>query len=452
MTDLLALAERVTSKGLAAGADELEVYIERARLMAVSLERNDMQSGQSQVWSGIGIRALKNHGLAFSAVNQLDETQGKEAAARVVTMAKKAPPCPHYTLPEPKPPIHVEGLYDPRSEEFSIDDALDCTLRLLQTTKDYDPRITIDSGSFVAVMGERAIVTSKGTENSENFSGFTWSLMGMAVEGSEVGSWDYEINGAIQIADINVEATAELFSEKVIQALGAQKTKPFKGSVLLTPYAAAGLILTPVVFSTNAENIQKGMSRFAGKQGTQVASEHLSITDNGTLRGELGSNPFDREGQPPQPLTLLENGIFKNIMFHAFSANRANRSSTGHAASSYRVPPNIAPTNIKIHPRELSEEELIAEIKRGILVSRLSGGPHPISGDFSAVVKGGILIENGRLTHPVKELTVQGNIYDALTTISLVSKNTRKIASIGVSGGSSLEAPHLVLEDINISS
>ncbi|MFQ5821161.1 MAG: PmbA/TldA family metallopeptidase, partial [Candidatus Heimdallarchaeota archaeon] len=167
MSDLLTLAELVTAKGLAAGADELEVYIERARLMAVSLERNDMQSGQSQVWSGIGIRALKNHGLAFSAVNQLDETQGKEAAVRVVTMAKQAPPCPHYTLPEPKPSTHVGGLYDPRSEEFSIDDTLDCTLRLLQTTKDYDPRITIESGSFVAVMGERAIVTSKGTECSE---------------------------------------------------------------------------------------------------------------------------------------------------------------------------------------------------------------------------------------------------------------------------------------------
>lgn len=452
MTNLLTLAEHVTAKGLSAGADELEVYIERARLMAVSLERNDMQSGQSQVWSGIGIRALKNHGLAFTAVNQLDETQGKEAAVRAVTMAKQAPPCPHYTLPEPKPPTHVEDLYDPRSEEFSIDDTLDYTLRLLQTTKDYDPRITIDSGGFVAVIGERAIVTSKGTESFENFSGFTWSLMGMAVEGSEVGSWDYEINGAIHVADINVEATAELFGEKVIKALGAQKTKPFKGSVLLTPYAAAGLVLSPVVFSANAENIQKGMSRFSGKQGTQVASEHLSITDNGTLQGELGSNQFDREGQPPQPLTLLEKGIFKDIMFHAFSANRANRPSTGHAASSYRAPPGIASTNIKINPGELSQEELIAEIKHGILVSRLSGGPHPISGDYSAVAKGGMLIENGRLTHPVKELTVQGNVYDALTTISLVSKNTRKIASVGVSGGSSLEAPHLVLENVSITS
>ncbi|MFQ6123561.1 MAG: TldD/PmbA family protein [Candidatus Heimdallarchaeota archaeon] len=452
MSDLLALAERVTAKGLAAGADELEVYIERVRLMAVSLERNDMQSGQSQIWSGIGIRALKNHGLAFTAVNQLDEAQGKEVAVRAVTMAKLAPPCPHYTLPEPKPLTPVEGLYDPRSEEFSIDDALDCTLRLLQSTKDYDPRITIDSGGFMGVIGERAIVTSKGIESSENFSGFTWFLMGMAVEGSEVGSWDYEINGAIHVADIDVEATAELFGEKVIKALGAQKTNPFKGSVLLTPYAAAGLVLPPVVFSANAENIQKGMSQFAGKQGSSVASEHLTITDNGTLRDELGSTPFDREGQPPQPLTLLDRGILKDIMFHAFSANRANTSSTGHAASSYRAPPSIASTNIKIQPGNLSQDELIAEIKRGILVSRLSGGPHPISGDFSAVVKGGMLIENGRLTHPVKELTVQGNIYDALTTISLVSQNTRKIASIGVSGGSSVETPHLALENIHISS
>jgi len=452
MSDLLALAERITTTGLEAGADEIETYVERARIMAISLERNDMQSGQSKVWSGIGIRAIKNRGLAFSAVNQLNEAQGKKAAERVVSMAKKSPPCPHYALPDLKPLTHVEGLYDPRSEEFSIDMALNSALRILQSTKDYDRRITIDSGSFAAVIGKRAIVTSKGIEEVEKFSGFTWFLMGMAIEGTDIGSFDYEMDSAIRVSDIDVETTAELFCEKVLGALGAKKTKSFKGSVLLTPYAAASLVLSPVVFSTNAENIQKGMSRFAGRQGTQVASEHLSISDDGTLQNELGSSRFDREGQPPQPLTLVGQGVFKDIMFHAFSANRANRNSTGHASGSYRSAPGIASTNIKLHPGELSREELIAEVKHGILVTRLSGGPHPLSGDVSAVVKGGMLIEHGRVVHPVKELTIQGNVYDALETIALVSKETRKIAAVGANGGSTLETPYLVLDDLSITS
>jgi len=310
----------------------------------------------------------------------------------------------------------------------------------------------VDSGDFHAVIGERAIFTSNNIQDSEHFSGFTWSVLGMAVEGTDIGSFDYELDGVIKPSNIEVEPTAERFCEKVIGALGAQKTDSFKGPILLTPYAASRLVLSPVLVSSNAENIQKGMSRFAGKLGTRVASEHLTITDNGTLPSELGSSRFDREGQPHQPLTLVKHGIFQEIMFHAFSANHAKTTSTGHASGSYRSPPGIAPTNIAIHRGTFSREELITEIKRGILVTRLSGGPHPLSGDFSAVVKGGFLIENGQIVHPVKELTVQGNIYETIENITLVSKDTRKVSGIGLSGGSTLEAPFIVLDEVSISS
>jgi len=452
MTDLLALADHVTSKGLDAGADEIEVFVQRAKIMEVSLKRNDMQSGQSIISSGLGIRAIKNHGLAFSAINQLDENQGKKAAEQVVKMVKKSPPSPHYALPESQPLIHVPGLYDSQSESFSIDDVLDHALQLLNTAKDYDKRITIDSGGFAAVVGERAIVTSKGIEAIEKISGFTWYLSGMAIDGTDIGSFDFEMDSAINISDINVEPTAELFSKKVLSALGAKKIKSFKGPILLTPYSTANLVLSPILFSTNAENIQKGMSRFAGQQGTQVASDQLIISDNGTRPGELGSSRFDREGQPPQPLTLIDKGFFKDIMFHAFSGNRVNRPSTGHASGSYRSAPGISATNIKLHPGDSSQSEIISEIKHGILATRLSGGPHPLSGDFSAVVKGGMLIQNGEIQHAVKELIIQGNVYETLGSISLISNETRKLANVGASGGSTLEAPYIVLDDVSITS
>ena len=170
MTDLLALADYVTSKGLDAGADEIEVFVQRAKIMEVSLERNDMQSGQSIISSGLGIRAIKNHGLAFSAINQLDETQGKKAAEQVVKMVMKSPPSPHYALPESQQLTHVPGLYDSQSESYSIDEVLDNALQLLKTAKDYDKRITIDSGGFAAVVGEQAIVTSKGIVKFHNWT------------------------------------------------------------------------------------------------------------------------------------------------------------------------------------------------------------------------------------------------------------------------------------------
>jgi PmbA protein len=427
MSDLLALCEEAVLLAQRRGAEEAEAYGVDGRQTEVFLERNDVKLGKAQVRSGIGLRVIRSKGLGFASVNSLDKGRLKDMADRAIALASKAPPDPNNQLPDPGPVRRVEGIYDKESESLTPEDVLEYATGMLRAAKEYDPRVTVDSGTFDASVGERAIFTSRGTEGSERSSTFTYYMLAFARDGQDVGSFDYLFEGTHRVREIAAEEMGLRLGERVVASLGARRSKTFKGTVVMNPYTVQPLVADLLASALDANNVQKGMSRLAGKLEAEIATPLLTIRDDGLLPGGLGSGAFDREGVPHKPLMLVERGRLLGYLYNAYTAAREGRRTTGHASGDQRNVPTIGPTNFILEPGHTSKEDLIGEVDSGILITRFSGWPQAVSGDFSGAVKGGFLIERGEIVHPVKETLIAGNIFELLKSLSGVSRELENV-------------------------
>jgi PmbA protein len=444
MLDIKDACQYAVKKAVELGATEAEGFAADGKEINIMIERNEIKIGKSQQLSGIGIRVIRDHSLGFASVNDLTKEEIDKAAENAVRLAKRAPPLKFNELPGAKPVRSVEGLYDPKSRDYTMDDALDQATTLLKTAKDFDPRVTVDGGFFSVDVGSSAVASSSGVEASEESSAFTHVILGMAIEGDEVSSFDYRFNGTRRVREIDVETSAKAFAETVVNSLGAKKIESFKGTVILNPNTVVDLLAPVIAFSANSNAVQKGMSRFAGRIGEKIASEELTVRDDGLIPGGLGSSSFDREGLPHEPLEIVGNGTLKNFLYNTLTAKKEERETTGHASGGLSGPPKIAPTNMVFEAGGDSIDSMIAETGKGIVISRFSGVPDPISGDFSGAVKGGYLVENGERVSPIKETMVAGNVFEILSEVSGISKETERIMSF--------VAPWVRLENVSVTS
>ena len=440
--DLLEYGEFAVTEALKLGADEAEAFLTRGREVSVRAEANELKLATSHAKDGVGIRVFSDRALGFASVNIFDEQKIEEAVRAAVSLSKASPEDKHNLLPDPQPVEGISGLYDGRAEGFGLDEAVSKIEEVLATARGYDSRVMVDTASFNATIESRAVINSKGVKTEEQSSLFFHFIMGMARDGEEVSSFNFRVDATRKVAELDVKETALEFARSVVASLGAKKGESFVGTVILSPSAVFELMIQPIVWAIDANNVQKGMSKWVGMVDKQVVSPTLTIEDNGRLEGGAGSASFDREGLPHTGLKIIEDGILRTYLYNSYAARKEGRSSTGHASGGARTVPGIGPTNLLIKPGHISKEELISDVKRGILVTRFSGVPQPVSGDVSGVVKGGFLIEDGRLTRPLIETMISGNLFDLLARISGLSRETERIET--------LIAPHVRIEDVSI--
>lgn len=429
VASLVEQLEGLVKCAISKGADHAEAFAQTTESREVWLENNRIKTVKSLPEKGIGLRVIKNKGLGFSSVNSLDEANFKNLCDQALSLASANIKDKFQLIPEPQALSELKGLYDPRLAELPLKDVISRANRLLKIAHEYDRRISVDSGGVFISSREKAICNSRGLTAYERGTEVSAMIIGMARDKKEVSSFDFQFDGSLRLAGIKIEPLAKKFAKNVIRSLGAKPARSFTGTALFSPYAVAETLLGPIISSINANNVQKGMSRLAGKLGKRVASTKLSIEDDGLLKDGLSSSAFDREGQPRHKLTIIRNGMLKTYLYNSYTANREKRKSTGHAAGSYKSIPIISPTNLVVSPGQTTKSELVREIKEGILVTRFSGNANPITGEFSGTVKGGFYIKNGRLVHPITNTMIAGNVFDAITQISGISKKLTKVYS-----------------------
>jgi PmbA protein len=202
--------------------------------------------------------------------------------------------------------------------------------------------------------------------------------------------------------------------------------------VLFTP-TVMGQLIHALAPAFSGQQAQKGKSVLAGRLDTAVASSRFTLTDDGSLKGGLGSSRSDAEGVPTQKKVLVENGVLKGFLHNTYSANRDKTRSTGNAVrTSFKGLPDVGITNLIIRPGASSSEAIIGRLSRALQVENAMGmhTVDPISGDFSLSVDGH-LIENGKRTHPVRQVTIAGNMIDLLGSIDAIGNDLIFKGSIG---------------------
>ncbi|MCD8548859.1 MAG: metalloprotease TldD [Aeromonadaceae bacterium] len=188
---------------------------------------------------------------------------------------------------------------------------------------------------------------------------------------------------------------------------------------------------------------RKGSSAFAGKLGQQVASQHCTIVDDGSLAGRRGSVTIDDEGTPGQYNVLIENGILKGYIQDKLNARLMGMAPTGNGRrESYAHLPMPRMTNTYMLAGEYDPEEIIASVKQGIYAPNFGGGQVDItSGKFVFSASEAYLIENGKITTPIKGATLIGNGPEAMGQVSMVGRDLALDAGVGVCGKDGQSVP-----------
>jgi PmbA protein len=427
---ILDLLRHAIKQAEALGASDAEAYGATNNESEIFIENNDIKQAKSQRTQSIGIRLVLDGSIGFYSINDLTKSKITDAADMAIKVARASPKDRHNVLPHKSKSKSksLRGIYDRNADSFQTSDAARMAADMLKSAKLYDTRISVDSGNFSAEVATHAVANSNGIELKEKTSIFSWSIMGMAIEDTEISSFDYQVGGSHYIKDIDVYNTATEFAQTVVKSLGTRKIEEsFKGEMLLTPMASNEMIEEVIAHAINSDAVQKKSSHFAGKIGKQVASDLLTVEDDATNVEGLNASSFDREGVFHRKNIVIERGILKKFLYNTQTASKDGVRSTGNAGGSTSSPPTVSTTNFLVKPMTSSVDTLVSEIDKGIMISRFSGNVNPVNGDFSGVVKGGQLIVNGTIKHAVKEVMVAGNVFEALRRLNGISTERKAI-------------------------
>jgi PmbA protein len=200
--------------------------------------------------------------------------------------------------------------------------------------------------------------------------------------------------------------------------------------VLLEPMAFADIIENTFLTSLNSDNVQKGRSALTGKLGNMIAHEKLSLKDDGTLSGGIGSASSDDEGTPSRINELLKNGTLNSFIYDCYTAGKEKRESTGNAVrGSFTSTPSISVRNLIVdYPRS----DILVETRNGVIVNSVIGAhtANPISGDFSVEARNSFIISDGEVASPIKSMMISGNFFELLKNIDGAGKDIRRMGNI----------------------
>jgi len=182
-------------------------------------------------------------------------------------------------------------------------------------------------------------------------------------------------------------------------------------------------LLGDIFIAASGESIFRKASFLVGQLGEQIATERLTIIDDGLILRGLGSRPFDAEGLPTRRTVVIRNGVLESYLLNSYTARKLGLKSTGNAGRGLSGAPGVEAGNLYVEPGTHSPAEIIKSVSKGLLITELLGfGVNIVTGDYSRSA-GGIWIENGELTFPVQGVTIAGNLKEMLNSIEMIGND-----------------------------
>src|SRR6185436_1709115 len=175
--------------------------------------------------------------------------------------------------------------------------------------------------------------------------------------------------------------------------------------------------------AVSGESVFRKSSFLVGQLGERVASERLTVVDDGTRLAGIGSRPFDGEGLATRRTVVINKGVLESYLLNTYTARKLGLRSTGNAGRGLVGAPSVEAGNMYVEPGPHSPEEIIKSISKGFYVTELIGfGVNIVTGDYSRSASG-IWIENGELTFPVQGVTIAGNLKEMLNAVEMIGND-----------------------------
>lgn len=435
------------ARAQAEGFDGCEVFLADSDTFSVNVFQGEIVDYSVSSSFGLGFRGLFGGRMGCASTQVLDG----DAIELLVRGARENAELIELNDPEelfPGAPLLARPrTYNPALDAISPAEKIAMARELERLTLARDPRIAQVDGCMVASEDSRVrIVNTLGLDVSERANCIGALVSAIARDGEHAGTGSaYRFlldRDALDLAAIAAEA-----ADDALDALDARPLASGTMDVVLAPFPAASLLCTFCsVFSADAA--QKGMSLLAHREGSEIAAPCVTLVDDPHMDGSPSSSSFDGEGVPTRVKRVIDGGKLVTLLHNLKTARKQGVETTANAARSYSSTMSVAPTNFYIAPSAQSQDELLARMGEGVLITEIAGlhaGANAISGDFSLSAKG-FRVHLGKRAEAVNQITVAGNFFTLLRDIAAVGSDLK----FGVPAGSRFGSPSLWIRALAI--
>lgn len=420
------LAADVLARAKAEGATEADIVVADGETFSVQVRVGAVDRLTRAREKRLGLRVFVGKRSATTSTSDFSKHSLERLVSETCTLAK--------AVVEDQ----VSGL--PDASQMATDrpdlDLYDKTVLGTETQIDWakrgeaaafaaDPRVTNSEGAeFDSSSGRVVLANSHGFVGSYKSSSFSLSVSPIATD-THTGSMQrdawYEVQRKFARLS-SAESIGQEATRRVVRRLGARRVSTKRVPVVFDQ-ETAGSLLANLCSAVSGYGLYKRASFLFDQLGKTIASDQITVYDDGRMVGGLGARPFDGEGLATRKNTIVERGVLTSYLLDTYSGRKLGLPSTGSASRSVGESPSVGPTNFYLIPGTKLPEQIIGSVKEGLYVTELIGfGINMVTGDYSRGASG-FWIENGELAFPVEEITIAGNLKQMLKDIELVGSD-----------------------------
>jgi PmbA protein len=446
--ELIGLGKKAVDFAIRRGAEEAEAFLSTLSNTSINIERGQIVRSTKRRDQGIGVRAAYKKAIGFSYTNTLTIKNIEKTAVRAFKSARASRPDINWqSLSTPKKFSETKDTYDKRLETISSEVLVEMAVVLLEAVEAYDKRVMPVDGGVGSSLTQTVVVNSQGVEAYDRGTAIGCSMETIARDGNDVTPACFELN-AERVYRIDPEWVGREAARQAVSSLKAKKLVSGSLPVIFTQVAFRSLLYFTLINAVKADYVQRERSALKDKIGEKVASDLVTVHDDGLLEGGLLTGKFDGEGVPCQKTLVIEKGFLKHFLYDNYAANRIGVESTGNSSRrgfvTYTSTPVLEASNFVISRGNRSPEELVSGVEEGIIVYGVQGAhsSNVESGEFSVVATPVWKIKGGSVVHPIRGVMLTGVIFDVLKNVSVLSNNVRKIGQ--------LVAPWVRVEEVKV--
>ena len=437
--------ERVLADLMGPAVDSGDLYFQNSRRESWLLEDGLVRTGSYSVEKGVGIRAISGDKTGFAYADDIVMPSLLQASGAARAIARHGQQGQVQAWRKHQPP----ALYSAQDPMLTLEAAekVDLMRQVDSYARSIDSRVSQVIVSLAASHETILVASTDGT-----FAADVRPLVrinvnviaeqnGRREQGSDGGGGRFSYSELLE--NNGWQHIAEEAVRQALVNLDAEAAPAGTMTVVLGPGWPGVLLHEAVGHGLEGDFNRKGTSAFSGRMGEQVATECVTVVDDGTIERRRGSLTVDDEGTPTERTVLIENGVLKNYMQDKLNAGLMKTAPTGNGRrESFAHLPMPRMTNTFMLPGKHDPEEIIASVDRGLYAVNFAGGQVDItSGKFVFSASEAYLIENGKVTRPVRGATLIGNGPEVMTRVSMVGNDLKLDAGVGVCGKDGQSVP-----------
>jgi TldD protein len=438
--------ESYLAEALSQGGDYADLYFEYLLTSSISIDESIVKSATQGVSMGVGVRVISGERTGYAYSDDLSPERIKKAARVAACIASGPAKVDSFDLSEGVKHNLYPVLTAPAETEFA--GRVELVKRADRAARAYDSRVFQVQVAYADNLREVMVATSDGVLSFDRQPLARMSVYSTArVNGGAPQRGHSGGGGRVELGFFEDERTPEYFAREsareAIAMLDAVDAPAGEMTVVLGPGWPGVLLHEAVGHGLEADFNRKGVSAFSGRIGQKVASELCTVVDDGTIASRRGSLNVDDEGQATQRNVLIENGILRGYLQDKLSSRLLGGASTGSGRrESYAHIPMPRMTNTFMLAGESDPEEIVRSVPKGLYCANFGGGQVDITnGNFVFSTSESYLIEDGKITRPVRNATLIGNGPEALKYVSMVGHDLKLDEGVGICGKEGQSVP-----------